>query len=504
MSRFSVRRFCLQRMRALCYLWSRRRKSLSRWRCSLSMFEGIVTSLAIFGLIYQVTFCGFRMGALLHLNDFFLVALCLAVIIRPWLIALSIGGVATRRRVIKRAFMVLQGFLCRRVATSGKTEGQLTGCGSSHDVRPLLLRTMPAFFGEASRQDFDHKHSVLDIACGSRRLTSCTVEPVTQRAHTYLALRGQDEVASAYYSSEDVRFLSSLDPPHSAAIKLETQENAMRPDSRRTIEKKWSLRLREKAGCCFGLCFLVLPVLFFLMLPWLIVVAQQVLVSGELSAVRYLRLLPYAFLGWWLVLVPCAITAVLLIGLFRHFCLLFGPEKILRAADDACAFAPVGLAVEEPLQMRGGNSPRHPKREKCRFICLPKSRQNVLRRVRSCELCWAPETLDVLALREMECSAGVYELNCSQLDRQRLELVRLSSPPPVSRTDSMTAAACSHHRRRHVLFLQRISASIPVPHQFALLNADAVRHALAKRSCNKALFRFSKTLTIGKQQTSQL
>lgn len=504
----SVVSLFLQRSQSLCYAWLRRRKILSLSRCLWTMLEGIVTSLAIFALVYQAVFSGIRMGALLHLTDFFLVALCVGIVVRPWFIALGIGGRIARGRVTNRALKGLQDIVYRRAAVSSQPDGQCSNCGCPPEtVPPLLLRTAPAAGGSTgglSRQTSRRTlHQVASRSAVRRPSRSRSETAAQHLQHTHLPPRAQDTVASPYSSCEGFPMSGLAASLRSVAVNTEAQHGAAAGTaSQRGVERPHPLLLRCKArvGAVLGLFVLLLPILALATLPWLIILMQLLLLHGEASVLRHLHLLPYAFPAWWLALLPCVAVVVLLAALFRQCNTLLGPEQVLRAADNVCAAALAAAALEDAAESRLQNQAGQRQQRRCSFICLTDGKRTRMgNTARICELCWALDAFDVLTLRELESSTGLYGAQGSQIERQRLELLRLSNNSAFAQTNFITRMTpCCRHRLHHTLLLQRIATLLPASSHFSLRNDEAVRHALSVHPTGKALIRSSKALTVGK------
>lgn len=475
------------------------------------MLEGVVTSVSIFVLAYHAVSSGLRMGALLHLTDFFLVALCVGVVVRPWLVALTIGGRTARARVMDGALKGLQDFLYRRVVIGCQPYKECSNCGFSPEgVRPLLLRTTPpvtSFNAGLQRQASRRTLPQADSRNGMRRSSACSTEPMSENAQqTYLPPKAQDTIASPYSSSENLHLPALGHSLRSTGASTAVRRGTIARTAPTTLlDRHYSRLMRWKAqlGAAAGLFLLFLPILALAVLPWLILLLQLLLFYDEASILRHLNLLPYAFPAWWLVLLPCVAVTVLLPGLFRPFNMVLGPEALLRAADDVCAAARAAAALENAAERSLQAVARQRQHRRLSLKPLQDIMQVRMRgrgeSQRICELCWAFDAFDVLTLREIESDTGLYEAQGNQIERQRLELLRLSSASAIHRMNSITIRTpCSHHRQQHILLLQRIAARLPASSHFILRNGAAVRDSLAVHPSTKALVSSSKAIRIGK------
>lgn len=495
---------CVQRTRSFCYTWLRRRKVLCRSRCLLTMVEGCVTASVVFALVYQAVFSGISLGDLLHLTDFFFVALCVALVARPWLISLCIGGSLSRARVFQRAKSGLLDVLNRKVAMSTPPEGQCSSCELPARPPPRVLFQRAPPSGQPTAAG--------TLSAASRRLSSISgaqsavqkwsagssTEPLQPRVHHNSVLAtGVDQIATPFSSSENLqgpagslRSLTINTEPHQGTAATATLANG---ESLLPRSSPW----RERLGASFVFFLLCLPVVFLLTLPWLVSVLQLLFHCGAPSALHHLSLIPYAFPSWWLVLAPCIAVVFLLATIFRPFSCLLGPEKLLRAADDVCVAA--GAISSSEGQQRSRNQSLMRKSftrgayERGRQQKAdPKALSGIS------EVHWASDAFSVLALREIENTVGLNGPESISVEKQRLVNLRLSILSNiVAYRYPSNMLPCAHHREHHASLLQRIATTLPMPLDFALRNSEAVRHSLSLRPSSQPLVKSSKSLRLG-------
>ncbi|XP_026193746.1 uncharacterized protein LOC113147416 [Cyclospora cayetanensis] len=403
-------------------------------RCLWTAAEGMATSLVVFLLGYYSVAGGLRMGALLHLTDFFLVALCVGIVFRPWLIAISTGGRLARMRAINKASQSLRHIVYHGAAIAGRLHGDRRSCGCSADaMRPLLLQTIPLDRGlscrgrsseEALKENCPPGNS---LARPAMPTGSCT-EAVSQQVHTVDRFSASlDMIAIPYSSAEDMKMSSmsvwigslraNTETERGLSASCDTQGGLARAPGR-------LLRLKMRFCASLGLCVLLLPVVALIIVPWLILFLESMLSKGGTSVVSYLRLMPYSFLAWWLVLIPCIIATLLLAGIFRQFSTLLGPETVLKATDDACfeAHAAAALEGEADDRMQGllsaQNQPPHRP-----FTSVDSSKRKAAAVPQHvCEFCCNIDAFDVSTLRQIEVNRGSPEAHAS-------ESPVLTSPP---------------------------------------------------------------------------
>ncbi|OEH77684.1 guanylate cyclase related protein [Cyclospora cayetanensis] len=501
-----------ERTQSLCYMWLSRRKILWWRRCLWTAAEGMATSLVVFLLGYYSVAGGLRMGALLHLTDFFLVALCVGIVFRPWLIAISTGGRLARMRAINKASQSLRHIVYHGAAIAGRLHGDRRSCGCSADaMRPLLLQTIPLDRGlscrgrsseEALKENCPPGNS---LARPAMPTGSCT-EAVSQQVHTVDRFSASlDMIAIPYSSAEDMKMSSmsvwigslraNTETERGLSASCDTQGGLARAPGR-------LLRLKMRFCASLGLCVLLLPVVALIIVPWLILFLESMLSKGGTSVVSYLRLMPYSFLAWWLVLIPCIIATLLLAGIFRQFSTLLGPETVLKATDDACfeAHAAAALEGEADDRMQGllsaQNQPPHRP-----FTSVDSSKRKAAAVPQHvCEFCCNIDAFDVSTLRQIEVNRGSPEAHGNQLEVQRLEKLNLHGSHVLPRhTGVPRSTFCAHHRQQHLLLLQRIAARLPPPLRFSLRNSKAIRHALSFYPSANVLPRSSRAITVASE-----
>ncbi|CDJ47305.1 hypothetical protein, conserved [Eimeria brunetti] len=471
-------------------------------KCFWTVCEGILTSVATFALGHQAVFKGMQIGALLRLTDFFLVALCFGVVVRPWLVAFSIGGCAARGRVFKRAWQGLQGALCPRATGACWSDGCRSTVCKSETVRPLLLRTHAAgadASAACSRLRFGRTDPTVDQYCTTSQPSACAADiSPHQLRDTYLRHTTREAVASPYSSADDLH-LTSMNP----SIRPCQMDSVVRRNSALLLDLRKEkasemrlLRCYKPIGACLALLRPLCIVVSLASLPWLLTVAQFLFSYGGASGMRQLHLLPYGFPAWWLMLLLCVAVAMLVAGVFRRCNILLGPEKVLLAADDACAAAPVTEVDDSAEGIVNPCGTRCQRRRPC-LVCFTRGRQHTEASTKICRLCWTLEAADAFMLRELESNAQCCDAPDYQLETSYIGLMQVDCNSALCRRSFVTGATlCSYHRRHHVLFLQRLAARLPAPSFFSLLNGEAVRHSLSLHPTGKALVRSSRTLAI--------
>ncbi|KAL8435373.1 hypothetical protein ACSSS7_002561 [Eimeria intestinalis] len=486
-----------ERIQQFCYLWLRRRKILSRSRWLWSMLEGSSISAVIFAMVYQTVSSGTPVGALVHLSDFFLLALCVGFAFRPWLIALSIGGRTARARVVKRALKSLHHLVYRRAGAANEPYRQCSICGSSRRLSGIL-----ALAGGRVETPAQPSRHPAYRGSGIPHLRSCTAELGEQHVlQTRLPPTNQDTIASPYSSYESLQLADSPASPLSTARNAEEQHEAaevvVTRVSRGLLECSLS-RWKEIFVTAAGLILLFLPIVVIIVLPWLEIFFELFLFYGSNSVLFSFSFVPYAYPAWWLVLLPCVATTLLLTLLFRPFNLLLGPEKLLKAADDICYAARIVCASDKSVQ-RGL---RHQQRRQSSFMRLMRSSQGGVADAylwtRTFDQDWATDAFDVLALRELETDTGLCEAQDGRVQRQLLEYLRLGILPPANSIKLFSSRApCYLHIQNRLLLLQRIAARLPKPLYFAFQNDEAVRLSFSTHHSARSGLSNSKAVRVG-------
>ncbi|CDI75902.1 Guanylyl cyclase, related [Eimeria praecox] len=473
--------------------------------CFWTACEGILTSVATFALGHQAVFKGMQVGALLHLTDFFLIALCFGVVVRPWLVALNIGGCAARGRVLKGVWQGLQNAFCRRAAVACWANEGCSSCGCKPGaVRPLLLRTAATDASApagGSRLRFDRTDHTEDQYRTVSQPSACAADINShQNREAYMLQTARETIASPYSSVDDLHLTSMHASMRPCGIEsMAHRDSALLMDFRETkASDMFILLCYKRIGACFAHLRPLCIVMALASFPWLLTVLQFLLFYGGTSGMRQLHLLPYGFPAWWLVLLPCVAVAMLVAGLFRRFNLLLGPEKVLLAADGMCAEEPETGADDLPARHIEHCGSRYQQRQRPYSVCFNRGKQDAEMSPQTCRLCWTLEATDAFMLRELESNTENYEVQDCQMETRCLGLMEVGCSSAFCRRSFITGAAlCSYHRRHHLLFLQRVASRLPAPFFFSLLNGEAVRHSLSLHPRGKALVRSSRTLAIG-------